>query len=461
MNLLDAFRLNSASCVAFVGAGGKTTALFELSRLLSPPVLVTTTTHFASYQIQLADHHYGIEDLEDFNNLKDLLREGVILLTGTNVEGDRVGGLDNPALEGVRAFAKHKSISLLIEADGARGLPLKAPAEHEPAIPPFVEVVIVVAGLSGLGKPLGGQWVHRVEQFASLSGLTFGEIITPQALSRVLVHPLGGLKYIPVEARRLALLTQADTTTLQSQAFSLSRNLLPTFDTVILATLNTSLTGGLNDMKTSESDHNHQRLTSIFAVYEPVAGIVLAGGSSTRFGRPKLTLPWRGEPMVRQVVLRAIQAGLSPVLVVTGNNSDQVFEAIKGLPISAIHNVEWKSGLSTSVIAGVNALPSKSGSAVFLLADQPQIPVNVIKSLVEKHAQTLASIVAPQIDGQRGNPVLFDRRTFEDLRLLKGDSGGRTLFSMYKVEWVPWHDSSLLLDVDTPEDYQHLLDLDD
>ncbi len=460
MNLLDALRFNSGSCVAFVGAGGKTTALFELARQLPSPVLITTTTHFAAWQLQLADHHYSLERLEDLYRLDGALPGEVILLSGTIEEHERVGGLKLPVLERVRTFAKQRGLSLLVEADGARQLPLKAPAEYEPEIPPFVEVVVVVAGLSGLGKPLGSQWVHRVNYFAALSGLAPGDIITSQALSRVLVHPMGGLKNVPRKARRVALLNQVDTLTLQSQAYSLAKLLMPAFNTVIVASLGSTAIDEQKGEETKKTGDDFKRSTSIFAVHEPVAGIVLAAGSSTRFGQPKLTMPWKGEPLVHHVVLRALQSGLSPVVIVTGDCASQIRVAIEDLPVNCVHNADWKAGQSTSIKTGINALPPESEAVVFLLADQPQIPASLLKALVERHAQTLASIVAPKIDGQRGNPVLFDRRTFDALLLLKGDIGGRVLFSQQRIEWVPWHDPSLLLDVDTLEDYQHLLDLD-
>ncbi len=97
------------------------------------------------------------------------------------------------------------------------------------------------------------------------------------------------------------------------------------------------------------------------------------------------------------------------------------------------------------------------GGAIFLLADQPQTPPTLIRSLVEMHARTLAPIIAPLVNGQRGNPVLFDRATFSDLLSLTGDVGGRSLFSRYPVEWLPWHDEGVLLDVDTEEDYSRLV----
>ena len=92
-----------------------------------------------------------------------------------------------------------------------------------------------------------------------------------------------------------------------------------------------------------------------------------------------------------------------------------------------------------------------------MLADQPQITTSVLHALMEKHAEELHPIVAPMVMDQRANPVLFDRSTFDDLASIKGDVGGRAIFHKHRVEYLPWHDDRLLLDVDTPEMYQRLL----
>ena len=126
-----------------------------------------------------------------------------------------------------------------------------------------------------------------------------------------------------------------------------------------------------------------------------------------------------------------------------------------------IHNPDWEAGQSTSVRCGLRTLPDAIGSAVFLLADQPQIPIELVQALKDHHAQALSPIVAPLIDERRGNPVLFDRVTFADLQLLTGDVGGRAVFAKYPSATVPWPDANLLLDVDTPEDYQRLQGLED
>jgi molybdenum cofactor cytidylyltransferase len=74
------------------------------------------------------------------------------------------------------------------------------------------------------------------------------------------------------------------------------------------------------------------------------------------------------------------------------------------------------------------------------------------------HAQSHAPIIVTRVDGQRANPVLFDRALFQDLKSLEGDVGGRALFDRFKLVYVPWEDPQIKFDVDTPEDYQRLLD---
>jgi len=440
MNLKQALRLSDTPCLALVGAGGKTTALFQLARELPPPVIVTATTHLHVDQIKLTDSHWVGKKIENLIDPEDNLR-GVMLITGP-IEGNRTTGLNKNLIDRLRAVCDDHALPLLIEADGSRQHPLKAPAEHEPPIPEFVETVIVVARLSGLGKPLTEKYVHRVGRFRRLVQLPServdespGEgIITPEMVVKVLAHPEGGLKNIPAKARRVALLNQADTPELQSIGGKMARDLLAAFDAVLVGTL------------------EHSNLQT----FERAAGIVLAAGESKRFGQPKQLLDYRGQPFVRTVAQTALSAGLSPVIVVTGANAEQVEAAIHGLPLTINRNPNWKDGQSTSLRTGLQALPGEIGAAIFLLADQPQVTPTVLRALVERHSLDLNLIVAPLVAGQRANPVLFDRITFPDLMALTGDVGGRALFSIYPPSYLPWHDENLLVDVDTPDDLKRL-----
>lgn len=437
ISLKRALRLGAAPQVAFVGAGGKTTALFILARLFDRPVLVTTSTHLAASQVEQGDQHLVILQADDLASLDANKLPPVTVITGGGNEEGRLRGLDDAVLRSLSEFARQHGLPLLVEADGARQRALKVPAEHEPAIPPFVDSVVVLAGLSALGQPLGDDHVHRPERFARLSGLKPGAIVDSPAIARVLAHPEGGLRNMPPGARRIALLNQADTPDLEAAARGLAAALLPAFDAVLVAAFASS--------------------PEVIAAHESVAGILLAAGGSERLAQPKQLLDWKGQPFVRHVAATALAAGLSPVVVVTGAEAEKVEAALDGLNVMIKRNESWEQGQSSSVKAGLAALPRNIGSALFLVVDQPQVPVALIEALRAEHAGSLAPIVAPQVDGNRSNPVLFDRSTFPDFLELQGDVGGRAIFARHAVTWLPWLDASVAIDVDRPADYQRLL----
>src|SRR5512135_2933160 len=131
MKLVDALRLVDPIQAAFAGAGGKTTAMFRLARQLPGPVFVTTTTHLGADQVVFADHHAIIDDLREISAYLNASAQGVILFTGSENSDRRLPGLAEIDLDRMHSFCMENHIPLLIEADGSRGLPLKAPASHE------------------------------------------------------------------------------------------------------------------------------------------------------------------------------------------------------------------------------------------------------------------------------------------------------------------------------------------
>jgi len=456
---MQALRVEFSSRIAFVGAGGKTTALFQLARALIKQktittVIVTATSHLGAWQIPLADVHIVAESITSLEENKHRL-QGVVLVTG-EFDRDRTKPLNNQPLNWIQQYCDEYSIPMLMEADGSRQKPLKAWSAHEPPIPSFVDQVVQVVGLTGIGKLLNADYIHRPEIFSTLSGLNIGERVTMDALIHILKHAEGGSKNIPVHARRTLLLNQADTPELQAVAHGLVQPLISTFHSVIISSL---------------------KQETVFAVHEPVAGIILAAGESARFGKTKQLLDWKGKPFVRAVALTALEAGLSPVIVVTGANAEKVESAVKDLNVITVRNEDWKSGQASSIKAGISSLASppaltsvatphplnakdkkqNAGETIFLLTDQPQITTSILRALVQRHAEGLFRVVAPMVMDQRANPVLFDRGTFADLLTLEGDVGGRAIFHKHRVEYLPWHDDRLLLDVDTPEMYARLI----
>ncbi len=199
VDLVQAIRAGRSIRLALVGAGGKTTALFQLARQMAPPVLVSASTHLGVDQIGLADKHFIVDPSVHIADLRDRLVEGVNLFTGPVGEDNRTTGLSENNLDDLHRLADKLACPLLVEADGSRRLPLKAPAAHEPPIPGWVNTVAVLVGLSGLGKPLAAETVHRPEIFSALSGVEMGEPVGMPAIVRILLHPQGGLKNIPAD----------------------------------------------------------------------------------------------------------------------------------------------------------------------------------------------------------------------------------------------------------------------
>ena len=237
MNLTQALDAKLPARIALVGGGGKSTAMFQLAQQLPDLVWATTTTHLGTDQLDYTDQHYIISEPEEID-LPRFKANKSTLITGMFTPDYRLRGPDPEVMDELLWIADEEGISLVVEADGARSRPIKAPAEHEPVIPDWATMVIVVAGLSALGKPFGPEWVHRPERFAQLTGAKLGELISMRQIAKMLVHPEGGLKNIPPAAEKVVLLNQADTPDLRDQAGDMAGELLAGgYDRVVIGAM--------------------------------------------------------------------------------------------------------------------------------------------------------------------------------------------------------------------------------
>jgi molybdenum cofactor cytidylyltransferase len=185
-----------------------------------------------------------------------------------------------------------------------------------------------------------------------------------------------------------------------------------------------------------------------------IASIVLAAGSSSRMGcRNKLLEPVCGEPMVRRVAAIALRSGAEPVVVVTGHEATEVGATLQGLGVTPILNPDYAYGLSTSLRAGLSALPPGIGGALILLGDMPEVEDSVVSALMA--AFTGASMICvPVRHGRKGNPVLWGSRYFPEMMELTGDLGAKTLMARHEVDLIEIEvaTDSIFHDVDAPED---------
>ena len=186
-----------------------------------------------------------------------------------------------------------------------------------------------------------------------------------------------------------------------------------------------------------------------------IGGILLAAGQSRRMGPVnKLLAEVDGIPMVVHAARALIASRADPVVVVLGHEPDRVKEALAGLDVAFVRNPDFAGGLSTSLRAGVEALPGRIEGAVVALGDMPRVSPRDIDALIDAFDPASGhTICVPTHNGKRGNPVLWARRYFAEMASVSGDVGARHLIgeNADQVLEVPRDNSGVLLDLDTPE----------
>ena len=184
-----------------------------------------------------------------------------------------------------------------------------------------------------------------------------------------------------------------------------------------------------------------------------IAALVLAAGKSTRMGDSnKLLLDLHGKPMIARTVAAIAASAIVSITVVTGHNADNIKAALADERTTLVHNPHFAEGMSTSLKAGLAALPADADAALICLGDMPAVTPDAIGKLIAAFNPTEGrAIIVPTFQGKRGNPVLFARAFFDEMRASTGDTGARALLSahadaVYEVET----DAGVLADADTP-----------
>ena len=186
----------------------------------------------------------------------------------------------------------------------------------------------------------------------------------------------------------------------------------------------------------------------------PIAGLVLAAGSSLRMGRNKLLLTLNGETIVRRVTRHAI-ATLDPVVVVLGHEAEVVRGELAGLPCRTTVNPDHAQGFHTSLRAGLAALPPNVDAVVVVLADMPLVTPAMLAQLVERYRQSGAPLVVSQYGDTFAPPHLYSRRFFPDLA--QSEESRKQVIRRYRAEAVvlSWP-AAALSDLDVPADRERV-----
>ena len=187
--------------------------------------------------------------------------------------------------------------------------------------------------------------------------------------------------------------------------------------------------------------------------------MLLAAGQSSRMGRPKQLLPYKGQPMVLHAVQSALGSKLGPVLVVLGANASLLQPMLQPLPVHTLVNEQWQQGMASSIKAGLQLMLQQWPRATHLLimlADQPFVTAHTLQQLAQLQQQTSKPAAACAYAQAWGTPAIFDSTFWPALLTLQGDTGARKLLAKHpeQVAILPFEKGTV--DIDTWDDYQNL-----
>jgi len=430
--------------IAFVGAGGKTSALFRLAGELRAEgwrVVATTTTRVAMHEAQRAPLTIQITDGTTPATIRQALDQHgfVFLYSADDVADHKIIGLTPNLVSGL-VDAVNSDV-LLIEADGARRLPFKAPYDHEPVIPPDTSLVVPVAGVDALGQPLNEEHVYNAGRILARYGFPEGNPLIPPWMAVTIRDPQLGLRGVPDSARVIPLLNKV-------MANGYERLRARRVAQLVLRSCRVDAVA-LGAMQ-SPGDPVHE-------LQQRVAAVVLAAGTSSRMGRSKLLLPWDDRTVIETIIARLVAARLAEIVVVIGHQADEVVGLLADLPVRLVHNPAYAEGeMLSSLQAGLRVLPATTAACLVVMGDQPMIEGKVIGRILAAYAEGRGDIVLPVYRGRRGHPVLIGQRFWPDLLALEGGAP-RDVIRRHPdhVIEIQVGTDSILRDIDTPEQYRY------
>jgi molybdenum cofactor cytidylyltransferase len=192
----------------------------------------------------------------------------------------------------------------------------------------------------------------------------------------------------------------------------------------------------------------------------PIAGILLAAGTSSRMGSNKMLFELDGESVLRGAARRAIAGGLSPLIVVLGHQRERAEQELAGLACQVAFNPDFEEGITSSLRAGLSVLetsePDVQGAMV-MLADMPYVTSEMIAAMIARYRGSRAPLVVSDYEGVHAPPMLYDRALFTELMAMTETGCGKQVVKRHRheAEVLAWP-AEALSDLDLPEDYERV-----
>ncbi len=398
--------INGFRCVVLVGGGGKSSIIAELAQRAAAEnksVITTTTTHI----YEPGKWYTPSEVIE--------VQKGEIYCVGYKGKNGKLRGIsDDEAAE-----LLEKCELLLIEGDGSRGLPIKAPAEHEPVIPPCAELVIDVIGIDCIGKTIA-EACHRPEYAVKIPEyeISADTIITPEIAAALIMSENGGRKNVRCAYK--AVINKVNTASDEKKAAKILERL--------------DCEGYISG--------------------RPVSAVAMCSGESKRMGKEnKLFLEVNGEKMYHHTIELIDKLDFYDKIAVSVY--DEILSETKKRGFKAFFNTRANEGISQSVRIG--AENAEGDGIMYFTCDQPLLKADTVQRLINKYYET-GKIIIPRCGENEYSPCIFPSRLRNELMSLKGDRGGKKVSRKYPelTEYVELDDETELADIDNKDDYEKI-----
>ena len=428
--------------LSIVGGGGKTSLIFRMMEELTASgkkVLITTTTHMAYEPARPF-----AEDGDIISIKQDLEKYGYTIAAALDREKYKIGALSEEKLKEIKDLAD----VVLIEADGAKRCPLKVPASWEPVIWKKTDMVIAVAGLDALGRPIN-EVCHRPEQVADFLGkgmeekVTKEDIVTIAASTEALRKCVDGREYrvllnkaeIPGKSQAAECIAQC----LENQGIHTVWGSLRERDYHICG----------------KSETERRKTAQMQSKSAKVALIMLAAGNSRRFGSNKLMYEVDGVPMYLRT-LRKLQKAKekipnSRIILVTQPHQSDIIKAAKEIGAEVLLNPHPERGISSSMQIGLESAKD-ADACLFTVADQPWLTAETIIALYDAFQSENKGMACTRRGEKTGNPCIFSKKYYNELMEITGDRGGKQVIKRHPedVAYIKISDERELVDVDVP-----------
>ncbi len=382
-------------------------------------MIVTTTTHMAYEPERPFAEEGNAQQIQQ--NIEEY---GYTVAASLDQNKSKIGSLTEEALVRLKGQAD----CILIEADGAKRLPLKVPGEWEPVIPDFTDLVVGVIGMDAVGQMIR-ESCHRPERVAAFLNKEQTDPVTEADVIRIAVSDKALKKAVGRRPYKI-FLNKTDLMGKYESAERIGKKLQEQ---------------GVHAAWGSLQGREYYR--------SKIAFVMLAAGNSRRFGSNKLLYEIEGKPMYLLTLEKLKKASEkipeSEIIVVT--QYEEIAAKANTLGVKVLINPQPERGISSSMQIGL-ATAKDSSACLFTVSDQPWLTAETIINLVDKFRDEQKGMACTIFGTKTGNPCIFSREYYQELMEITGDKGGKQIINRHPedVTYFKIEDARELQDIDIP-----------